>query len=260
MSNNQLAVYLNQDIVRERFQDVLGRSNAGAYIASVLLAVASNTALQKCTPISIYGAALQAATLRLSVDPSTGQAYLVPFGDKATLIVGYKGLYDLAIRTGKYRYINVGPIYEGEVVEQDRISGFHKITGACTNKKNVVGYIAAFELFQGYAKTVYWTVEEIDFHGSKYSKSYNNASSLWKTNKEAMRRKTVLRDLIRHWGYMDPGDSSMLDTIEGVDQQDQVIEGEMSGVPEPPEEPPSSFIPVDASGKTEQQLLAEMGF
>ena len=105
MSNkSEIVEYMRSDIVRERFADALGAErNAAPYITSVLLAVANSDKLQECSYQSIYTSALRAATLRLSCDQSTGQAYLVPYGKNATLIVGYKGLYDLAIRTGRYR-------------------------------------------------------------------------------------------------------------------------------------------------------------
>jgi recombination protein RecT len=80
--------------------EVLGSNNtAAAYISSVIIAVGASEALQQCTPKSIAVSALRAATLGLSVDPALGKAYLVPFKNEATLVVGYKGLIDLATRT-----------------------------------------------------------------------------------------------------------------------------------------------------------------
>ena len=86
--------------------------------------------------------------MHLSVDPNLGQAYLVPFKNKATLIVGYKGLYDMAIRTGKYRYINVDKLYEGETIEINRLTGFAKLGGGKTGDK-INGYFGAFEMMTG---------------------------------------------------------------------------------------------------------------
>ena len=219
MSDNKaiqkISSYLRSEVVKNRFAEVLGDRNAGAYISSVLLAVANDESgnLQRCDVESIYISALRAATLRLSVDSSTGQAYLVPFGGRATLIVGYKGLQDLAVRTNRYRYINIGKVYEGEIVTEDRITGFHKIEGSKKSDK-VIGLIGAFELFSGFAKTVYMTLDDIHVHAQKYSKNYNNAKSQWKVNPEAMERKTVLRLMLRRWGYLDPADAATLDELE----------------------------------------------
>ena len=82
--------YLRSPQMIERFAEVVGKNNAGAYISSALLAVANNDALQKCRPDSIAVSALRAATLRLSCYPGIGEAYLVPFSGSATLVIGYK--------------------------------------------------------------------------------------------------------------------------------------------------------------------------
>lgn len=214
MSTTEIARYMQSK--KPRFIEALGNErNAGSYISSVLLAVANDEsgALQQCQVESIYHSALRAAALRLSVDPSTGQAYLVPFSGRATLIVGYKGLYDMAVRTNKYRYINVGPVYEGEKVEVNRISGFHSLSG--TKQGNgIIGWIGAFEMFNGFGHTLYMTVEEIHEHAKKHSKSYGHKRSGWQTDPQAMERKTVLRLLLRKWGYLDPTDVSVLEEIE----------------------------------------------
>ncbi len=208
--------YMRSDVVKARFAEVVGSQNAGAYISSVLLAVANSKDLQKCSTESIYISAMRAATLRLSVDPSTGQAYLVPFKDKATLIVGYKGLYDMAVRTGLYHYINVSLIYEGQTVTPHPISGLVTIGGLGGTKKSdrVIGYLGAFEMRDGFAHTLYMTVEECHEHAKKYSKSYSFSSSGWQTDPAAMERKTVLRLLLRKWGYLDPADVQALESIE----------------------------------------------
>jgi len=243
--------YMGSDMVRSRFSDIVGENNAASYIGSVLLSVAENQALQQCSPQSVYTSAMRAATLRLSVDPSLGQAYLVPFKGSATLIVGYKGLHDLAVRTGKYRYINAGPVYEGEVVNEDRISGFHSLGGARTSKK-IIGWIAAFEMFDGYAKTMYMTVTEIHEHARKYSKSYNSDKSGWKTDTDKMERKTVLRLLLRRWGYLNPTDAATLAEIDNGEVE-PAIEGEIiNRVPEEPEEPKQP--------KNEDELLDDLGY
>ena len=250
----KISDYMRSDMVRARFAEIVGEHDSGAYIASALLTVANSEALQACTPQTVYTAALQAATLRLTTDSNTGQAYLVPYGNKCTLIVGYKGLIDLAVRTGKYRYINVGPIYEGEEIGEDRISGFLKIEGHRTSKK-VIGWIGAFELYKGYAKSIYMTVEEIHQHAQKYSKAYNNAKSGWKTDTQKMEKKTVLRLLLRRWGYLDPSDAATLNEVEGKDDE-QIVDGQAVEVRAAEAPPPAEeeADPAASSGTVERPL------
>ena len=256
--------YLDAEIVKNRFASVVGSTNAGAYISSAMLAVANSEALQKCTPESIYTSALRAATLRLSVDPSLGQAYLVPYGGHATLIVGYKGLYDMAVRTGHYTYINVGPIYDGQVVEENQMTGFHSIVGLGKGaseypggvypggRRKIIGWIGAFQMtskFGSYGKTFYMTVEDIHAHAKKYSKSYT--SGPWQTETDKMERKTVLRLFLRRWGYLDPADVAALEELESAEPAVDAIY-----VPEVPEYEDG----VEAPKHSREQNLRELGF
>ncbi len=239
MTNRAIVNYARSDEMVQRFSEIVGNSrNAMAYISSVLIAVAANNKLQECSPQSIMVSAMRAATLRLSCDPSLGQAHLVPFKDKATLVVGYKGLKDMAIRTGRYRYLNVATVFEGQEVVEDQLKGIHSIEGLRNPGSKPIGYMLYFELMDGYSKTFYMTVDEIMDHGKKYSKSFSFSDSPWKTHTEAMMKKTVLRLGLTKWGYFDPIDAMALRTNDDEneaeaypEEQDDYIDGEttMSG-------------------------------
>jgi recombination protein RecT len=249
----------SEDVVM-RFAEVMGDHQARGYVASVLIAVQNNEALAKCTPNSILTSAMRAATLRLSCDPSLGQAHLVPFKGKATLVVGYKGLKDLALRTGKYRYLNIATIYEGMEVHEDEIKGIHTLTGA-RKCDNAIGYMLYFELFAGFSKTFYMTVEEIDAHAQRYSASINFDSSPWKTHRPEMRKKTVMRLGLSKWGYFDPQDAANL--AQSDEAESETFDAEtIDYVPDPPQsmlqnmselgfdmEPPAGQVNVFAGGK-----------
>lgn len=248
MTENAIVVikkYGHSPEIFGRFAEVLGQYNAAAYISSVLLAVNMNESLQKCTPQSIFSQAMRAATLRLSCDPGIGDAYLVPFKDHAILVIGYKGLYRMAVRTGKYRYINIGRVYEGEQLEEDRITGFIKIVGK-RKSNTVIGYIAAFELVDGYGKVIYMSQDEIHEHARKFSKSYDRPDSTWKTNTEDMERKTVLRRLLTKWGYLDPADAMLVS-----ESQSDEIDGEFNDMPDTDE----ITEPVPTPEMSEKELI-----
>ena len=247
--------YLDSEIVKSRFAEVIGNKNAGAYISSVMIAVKDSEALLACSPGSIYSSALRAATLKLSVDSALGQAYLIPFKGQATLVVGYKGLYDMAVRTGRYRYINVGPIYEGQEIEENQITGFHSISGQKKGDK-IIGWIGAFEMnpergmINGFGKTMYMTSEEIHAHAKEYSPGYDNPKGTWKKETKKMERKTVLRLLIRRWGYLDPADANALEEAE-----QQSIDAESSNI----------YVPEYDEGaeevkRTTEESLQQLGF
>jgi recombination protein RecT len=248
-----LRTIMRSDEVVQRFSEVLGDHQANGYIAGVLIAVAGNTELQKCNANSIIGSALRAATMRLSVDPSVGQAYLVPFKGKnkdgswtnnATLIVGYKGIYQMAIRTGKYRFINLITVYEGETVVEDRMTGLHKLDGNMTSI-NPIGYILYFKLLSGYEKTFYMSCEECEAHGAKYSKTFANPASLWKKDPHVMYKKTVMRMGLIKWGYLDPSD---IMAMSASDDEEPVLAEYTEGGVSVEAEPYSGEVTVEMLG------------
>lgn len=220
---DKLKAFMRSEMIMERFQEILGERGARAYVSSVILAVANNEALQKCSQASIVSSALRAATLSLSCDPAIGQAYLVPYGGTATFVVGYKGLRDMALRTNKYRYLHADKIYEGEGIDIDRITGAAKMIGSKQSNK-IAGWVASLEMTNGYRKTIYMTRDEIHEHAKKYSKGYDRAGGVWKQNPDAMEKKTVLRLLLLHWGTLDSRDELFMNIYDGqeIDELDMI--------------------------------------
>ncbi len=244
---DKFKTFARSPMIMERFEELLGDRGARAYVSSVVLAVAGSPKLQQCTSASIVSSALRAATLELSCDVSLGQAALVPFGRTATLIVQHKGLRDLALRTGKYKYIHVDKIYEGEGVDIDRFTGHARMIGNKTGE-GIAGWVASFAMLNGFTKTIFMTVEEIHDHGKKYSKSYNHAKGYWKTQPRVMERKTVLRKLLLDWGTLDARDKLNMNLYDEAEAEElDYIESE--------------FVPVEEDEpETEADLIAALGY
>jgi recombination protein RecT len=221
--------YANSPEVMNIFTQVLGRE-APHYVQSAILAVKMNERLMECTPRSIFNAALRAATLRLSCDPSLGHAFLVPYKNKGTAEAqfqpGWKGIQHMALRSGKYGYINVSDIWNGEEVEEDRITGDLLIVGIPKSPKVSIGLIASFKLLAGMKKSIYMSNEELEAHGAKYSKSYSRSDSIWKTNKRVAYHKTILLKLLRNYGYISPLEASIL----SEDEQSEVSDLNMPNI------------------------------
>ena len=72
--------------VQQRIEELCGK-NASSFIATINQ-VAQSYMLSKCEPLSILGAGITAATLNLSCNPTLGQAYIVPYGNKAQFQIG----------------------------------------------------------------------------------------------------------------------------------------------------------------------------
>lgn len=195
---NRFKDFLNQSTVKAQLHNSL-RENAGAFASSMIDLYSGDDYLQKCDPQAVALECLKAASLKLPLVKSLGFAYVVPFKNVPTFTIGYKGLIQLAQRTGQYKTINADCVYEGELVGKDKLSGMIDLSGARTSDK-VIGYFAYFKLLTGFEKILYMTKEEVEAWGAKYSPSYSSSSTPWKKEFDKMAMKTVLRQLIGKYG------------------------------------------------------------
>lgn len=191
---------LDNDNTKKLLQDSL-KENAGAFAASILDLYNSDKYLQQCDPKQVFGECLKAVSLKLPINKQLGFAYVVAFKGIPQFQIGYKGLIQLCMRTGQYKHINAGEVYEGEYKGFNKLTGELDISGERTSDK-IVGYFAYMETLNGFSHSVYSTKEEVQKHAQKYSKSYNSSNSAWKTDFDKMAVKTVLRNLLSHYGYM----------------------------------------------------------
>lgn len=192
-----------KDEVRNKFNEMLGK-RAPQFITSVLQIVASNDLLKNADPHSVYHSAAVAATLDLPLNNNLGFAYIVPYNQKqkdgsyktvAQFQIGYKGFIQLAQRTGMFKTISAAPIYEGQLTEQNPLTGFvFDFTKRQSDK--VIGYASYFQLLNGFEKTLYLTIDELKSHGVKYSQTFKKGYGLWKDDFDAMAVKTVLKLLL----------------------------------------------------------------
>ncbi|KKL23680.1 hypothetical protein LCGC14_2422940 [marine sediment metagenome] len=243
---DQFKLAIRGDAVRERFEIIL-KERSEAFLSSLLSVVANDNALQKCDTGSILTAAAKAAILDLPVEKSLGFAWIVPFGKKAEFILGYKGYIQLALRTSAYEVINATPIYVGEKVIVNRLTGNITLNGKQTSDE-VIGYASYFQMKNGFEKYRYMTVDEVHAHAKRYAKSYGNPKSNWTTNFDSMGLKTVIRQLLSKWGLlsikMQDADMPLVSADNGrlTDPEDMVvppfediIEGEAVDVETPTE-------------------------
>lgn len=219
---------LNQSNIKARFEEILGKKAQG-FISSVMNVVNSNNQLKQADPQSILNSAVVAATLDLPIDPNLGFAAIVPYNAKqkdgqykqvAQFQMMYKGFIQLAQRSGQYESINVAPMYQGELKKYDRITENIDIDYDSKESDVVIGYVGYFKLLNGFQKLRYWTIEEIDKHGKRFSKTYQKGYGLWadkeKGGFEAMAMKTVLKNLLSKYGILSIEMQSAIKFDQGV--------------------------------------------
>jgi recombination protein RecT len=94
------------------------------FVTSIVQLVSSSDSLKNCDPTSIYQCAVMAALLDFPINNNLGYAYIIPYGNKAQFQMSYKGYVQLAIRSGEYETIGASPIYEGQLVSENPLTGF----------------------------------------------------------------------------------------------------------------------------------------
>lgn len=189
--------------VQEQFRNALS-DNAPLFVASLIDLYNGDSYLQRCDPGQVVMEALKAATLKLPLNRNLGFAWIVPFGNKPQFQIGWRGIVQLALRTGQYKSVNSGPVFEGELKRIDKISGTVDLSGEALSEKEI-GYFAFFELINGYQKTAYWSREKIEKHAIKYNQECKKAGKLvgnWKEHFSSRAASTVLKHLIKNFGIM----------------------------------------------------------
>src|ERR1700757_1852941 len=114
--------FFERDDVKNKFVEILG-NRGNAFASSVLTVINGSDKLKACDPKTLYMCAVMAATLDLPVNANLGFAYIVPYKGSAQFQIGYKGLKQLALRTGQFETINSSDVREGELKKRERLSG-----------------------------------------------------------------------------------------------------------------------------------------
>lgn len=243
-NNKQLAIksitsFANSDHYQSLFKSALGKK-AGQFTTSIIELTTNDTMLQQCDQRLVIAEAAKAATLDLPLNKQIGYAYVLTFKNKGiptpTLVISARGWIQLAMRTGQYKYLNAEAVYEGEIQDKDKLTGFIDLNGERKSDK-VVGFFAHFTLLNGFAKTIYMTIDEMVHYAKIYSPSLKFDKSVsedtlkaliqkvakegpvagvvgWKGDPIAMSVKTVLKRLLYKYGYVSIEMAQAMDSDE----------------------------------------------
>lgn len=223
---NTLSLFFNQENVKKRFEQIMG-DKSNAFITSVLQIASSNTMLKKCDPKSIFGAAMQAATMNLPINNNLGFAYIVPYKNSAQFQIGYKGFIQLAQRSGAFKTINSLAVYKGQLVSQNPMTNEYEFDWNIEPEGEPIGYVAYFKLLNGFEAISYMSKLQLENHANKYSQSYKKGFGVWKDNFEAMAKKTVLKLLLSRYAPLNIDDqlakAVQIDQAEIIDEQEPLF-------------------------------------
>lgn len=247
--NQLMSAMLDGEKLRGRFNDLLGK-RAPQFISSLVTMINADVNLQQAfyeAPMTVIQSALKAATFDLPIDQNLGYAYIVPFKNskknadgtwakvtEASFVLGWKGMHQMALRTGAYKTINVVDIREGELKSYNRLTEEVEINFVEDEdereKLSVIGYVGYYRLVNGAEKTIYMTVKQIEAHERKNRKGEYMGKG-WRDDFDAMARKTVYRKLIGKWGVMSIDYQSHGDAINLATQmqEEHGLESSVSG-------------------------------
>ena len=151
--------------------------------------------LLECNIQSLLAAVMQSA--QLGLEPNIlGQAYIIPYGKEAQFIIGYRGMIDLARRSGHIESIYAHPVYDQD--EFDYEYGLepklrHK--PAMGDRGEFVGAYGVAKFKDGGYHFEFMPKSEIDKRRGR-SKAKN--SGPWVTDYEEMACKTVIRHMFKY--------------------------------------------------------------
>lgn len=168
-----------------------------------LSALSANPKLAETTPMSFLGAMMTAAQLGLEVNTPLGQAYLIPFKNKGVLEcqfqLGYKGLIDLAYRSGEVSIIQAHVVYENdEFIYELGLDPKLEHIPVKDNRGEPSYFYAIFKMKNGGYGFEVMSVDDVRKHAKKYSQAYNSSFSPWTNHFEEMAKKTVLKKALKY--------------------------------------------------------------
>ena len=167
----------------------------------VLSALSTNPVLAQCTPQSFLGAMMTAAQLGLEPNTPLGQAYLIPYKNKGVLEcqfqLGYKGIIDLAYRSGNVSIIQAQVVFENDTFQfQFGLEPVLRHVPARSNRGEPTYVYALFRTKDGGYGFEVMSIEDIRLFAQDRSKAYHNGP--WQTDFEAMAKKTVLKRVLKY--------------------------------------------------------------
>ena len=191
----------------------------------VLSALSANPKLAQTTPQSFLAAMMTAA--QLGVEPNTplGQAYLIPYYNNRTRCsecqfqLGYKGLIDLAYRSGEVTMIQAQIVYENDDFTYSfGLEPVLRHVPTHMERGEPVFVYALFKAKDGGFGFDVMSMADIRLFAQQYSKSYG--SGPWQTNFEEMAKKTVLKRVLKYAPLKS-------DFLRGI-AQDETVKTELS--------------------------------
>lgn len=192
--------------------------------------------LQQCNPITLFGAVIQAAQLGLEPGNALGHCYLIPYKQDVNLIVGYRGMIDLARRSGQIISLSARAVYEADDFQYEfGLDEDLRHVPSTEAERGELTYVYAVAKLQG-GGVQFDVMSRIEVEAIR-QKSPAGKSGPWVTHFEEMAKKTVIRRLFKYLPVsIEIQKAVALDEMAdaGIDQQNDalILDGDWSAEPE----------------------------
>lgn len=166
------------------------------FSAALMTEVRANPKLAECDPMSILGAFVKSTQLGLEPGAALGQCFFVPFKNECQFIMGFRGMIELAYRSGKVSSITARTVHENDLFEWE-LGTNERITHkpATGDRGALAGVYAIAKLAGGGVHFEVLGLEDIE----KAKRSSKTAGfGPWKDHFEEMAKKTAIRRLFKY--------------------------------------------------------------
>jgi phage RecT family recombinase len=216
------------------------------FVQQTMVAFSKTPALMECTPESVLQSVIALAGLGLDPSGALGSGYLVKFKDQCTPVPGYRGLIDLAVRSGDVRGIKAEVVFWGDeldIEEGDRPRLHHKPLIPTSREEeeklanhrsetNVRGAYAVATMAGGNKQFCYMTFRELEAIRLRAPGGRSDRTP-WKTDRVAMYQKCPIRRLVKQLP-LSPVKASLLMRAEQLEEENERLVTDMGS--EDPEE------------------------
>ncbi|EPD0753121.1 recombination protein RecT [Salmonella enterica subsp. enterica] len=204
-NNNDVISFINQSSMKEQLAAALPRHmTAERMIRIATTEIRKVPALGDCDTMSFVSAIVQCSQLGLEPGGALGHAYLLPFGNRneksgkknVQLIIGYRGMIDLARRSGQIASLSARVVREGDDFSFEFGLEEKLVHRPGENEDAPVTHVyAVARLKDGGTQFEVMTRKQIELVRAQ-SKAGNNGP--WVTHWEEMAKKTAIRRLFKY--------------------------------------------------------------